>query len=276
MLIIVVSVVLAMATLAGMAFLILSGSLLTVDGLFLALILGLMSAIFALNSLEALRRLRSLRVSGQPMKPASAGQAAVAGTVKPSGAAPASGPAQPDASATPATTSASAPPAVPTTPAPRSQKKARSVEGLRAGSVLVRNGTPVPGAVFARAYGHWKLVECESAAALERTLSCSGLTIFYPVGAVEGTGWAIVRKQAAAKALGSILSAAERQARNAVEIARVSAVNVLGLHHVTAIAYVRHVQKAAHFIEPAGTPQATQSPTPPQTLPALDSRGRAA
>jgi hypothetical protein len=135
----------------------------------------------------------------------------------------------------------------------------------------------VPGAVFTQQHGDWKLVECESAAALERPLSNSGLTIFYPVGHVEGSAWAFVPKQAVTKALGSVLSAVETQGRNAVEIARIAAVNILGLHHVTVVAHVRHIQKGDLFLEPARPAQG--APSPParsQTLQAVNRRERAA
>jgi hypothetical protein len=70
----VISVLLALVPLLGIVWIVLYGSITTVDGLFMALILAAMSGIVALNVLLELRKLRSgSRVSSTPTATASGG-----------------------------------------------------------------------------------------------------------------------------------------------------------------------------------------------------------
>jgi hypothetical protein len=107
----IVSLVLTAATFAGMVLLLFSDRLSTADGLFFTIILGSISAIFALNSLQALLSRHRQRVKAQPGRPAPASRPGVVNPDKPGGTGqtPASGRAL--ANAEPAARSESAGPA---------------------------------------------------------------------------------------------------------------------------------------------------------------------
>ncbi len=232
----IVSVALSLLALAGIAFTILSGSILSVDGLFFTLILGAVFAIFGFNSLRELRGWRIRRREAQPKKAAPGVERRL--------------------------------------PAAAEQRPAPVVEGFGTGTVLVNDAAPLPGGIgvqpcfAAEADGvshaagceSWKRVEGENGASLERPLRQGGLDIFFPVGQIEGIGWAFNRKSATAKALRRVLATVEAQGRNGVEIARASAVRLLFLHRVNRVAHLRHIQRTPLLLERPGTPQRAPSP----------------
>jgi hypothetical protein len=288
MVVVVVSILLMLASLAGMAWTILSGSLLTVDGLFFTLILGAMFMIFAFNSLYELRALRARRASAQvaksvpvtspqaaavtPSKPGAAPSAA-AGTASP-GQASAAAPAPAPTPQTLTTEAKPAPAAMPPTPAKPAESTAIEapvlrrlrpvveltsrpapppppIEGLASGSVLVHEDAPLGDSIRLQpqTYGRaWKLVEAENATQLERSLRDAGQEIFFIVGEIEGRGLAFGRKQAVNQALEKVLVAVEAQGRNALEISRVRIMNVLGMHSVTVAVHARHIQESRFIL----------------------------
>ncbi len=270
MLLVLISALLSLAALAGMAFTVLQGSLMTVDGLFFTLILAAIFTILSLNTLYELRHLRAKRAStkggGQGTAPQT--RAAASGT--------GSGPAleaEPSEVQSDAVSRRSTVLTVPSLPR-RTQRKepvrksARqsTVDGITAGTVLIRTDLALPEAMDAGAQpfvseapavegvwgGNWRVAQ-GSTAWLERSLYEAGLNIFCLVGSFEGSGWARNEKQALRKALRPILAAIAAQGRNALEIATLRSANFLGLHHVTVFAHARHIQRTSYMLESGAT-----------------------
>ena len=93
----------------------------------------------------------------------------------------------------------------------------------------------------------WILLEDKRARDIEVDLRESGWHFFYLVPDVQGTAIARSRERAVRKALEKICARGRENGVNALEIASVSAIRVLGLHRAKVIAKLRHIQESPYL-----------------------------
>jgi hypothetical protein len=257
------SLLLMLAALAGLAVTVVSGTLFTVDGLFFSLISGLIFLIFAANTLAELRSLRLRRArTGKAAQGAKAqGSIEVQAT-------PAVEPAAKGKTAAPPkarNANGEQPAAMPSLPRLRpvvefagspQDGSVPSIEGLAVGDVLVREGIlkegALEGALRIRPFcPGWQSIAVEGAAKLERPLREAGLEIFFLVGVMEESGIACSRVEALGKAVAKLAGRLGREQRNAAEIKMLRARSLLGLHYVAVVARPCQIQGKRFILEAA-------------------------
>jgi hypothetical protein len=249
--VIVISLLIMLASLGGIAFTVVNGGGLTVDTLFFTLILLLIFLMFAGTAWYELRSWLARR--SRPAAVVAATGASSASTATPAGR-----PAKQKLGSVSADIPLPRPMERAVRPAP---PKPVSIEGLSVGSILVaETAAAADTLVESKPYATgWRLLSCASVAELERRLHNSGRELFFLVGSTEASAFALERKAAVIKALAAVLSTVRAEGRNAVEISAIRAVNLLGVHYVTITAKPRHVQEQPVLLEPAQRPRLLDS-----------------
>ncbi len=126
------------------------------------------------------------------------------------------------------------------------KKAPMPVVAINEGDLLVADGLVLT--KKSRPFVHgWILLEDKRARDIEVDLRESGWHFFYLVPDVQGTAIARSRERAVRKALEKICASGRENGVNALEIASVSAIRVLGLHRAKVIAKLRHIQESPYL-----------------------------
>jgi hypothetical protein len=153
-----------------------------------------------------------------------------------------------------------------------------------AGTIFIREGTPLPEALLLKSQPYmpgWRLVEDLNSSALGRKIHDAGWTFFSLAYEAKATVFGIDGKKMVRRAIERVLSNPEWEKFNSLQIMGVASFasrRFFGIRHVTVSAQSRHIQEGPflfratvkRFEAPALVSIASESPAAEIETPALE------
>jgi len=122
-------------------------------------------------------------------------------------------------------------------------------DAVKAGTILMAAGAPLPAAVLLRADPHssgWSAVTDERSA-FAKEVEKAGLTLFYMAGEIKATVFGFDRPKSLRRALSRLIANVKSQDCNGIEITGITRKSFLKLPYVTVYAHPRHLQRGLVF-----------------------------
>jgi hypothetical protein len=133
---------------------------------------------------------------------------------------------------------------------------------IRAGTMLIADGTPMPESVVVSTEYHsggWSsIVRCTSAQ-LDKQIEDAGWTFFYMAGEIHTSGFGFNDQSRTDRAVAHLIAAVKRDNCNCLEITKVKRRSFLGLRYTSLIAHARHIQRSRSFHDRSIVPASTSS-----------------
>ena len=125
---------------------------------------------------------------------------------------------------------------------------------LSVGSILIKGGTSLPDwfRFNYEEYDGWKKLLDADGHGVERTALATGWRFSYIMPALESGAFGLTRESATHRALKRVMKLARLTDFNSLEITKIVVRRLLGLHHVTLLAHLRHLQ-ATPFLTNGGS-----------------------
>ena len=118
---------------------------------------------------------------------------------------------------------------------------------ITAGSILVEAGVHLPNALHVQNDSNgWAAVK-ENRSTFEKTVEEAGWTFFFMAGEIEATVFGFDKQKALRVALKRLITDAESQHCNSMEITRITDKSFLRFPYVSVSAHARHLQKGNLF-----------------------------
>jgi|SRR5579872_831743 len=134
-----------------------------------------------------------------------------------------------------------------------------TIEDIHAGSVLIKSDARLPESLhFApKQHGAWKVLTDANGFEVERRLSEVGWHFFFMVPEIKIAALSFNRNQAIRTALKRVFAAVDALELNALEIVKITAKRILGLHYVTIVAHARHAKNNPYLrdLDPSYIPR---------------------
>ena len=122
-------------------------------------------------------------------------------------------------------------------------------QDIHAGSVLIKSDARLPESLHfeSKKHGAWKVLADANGFEVERRLSDVGWHFSFVVPEIKLAALSFNRNQAMRTALKRVFAAVDAQDLNALEIVKVTAKRILGLHYVTIVAHPRHAKDSPYL-----------------------------
>jgi hypothetical protein len=120
---------------------------------------------------------------------------------------------------------------------------------ITAGSILVENGTHLPGALLLQSgsgSNGWAAVK-DPRLTFEKAVEEAGWTFFFMAGEIKATVFGFDRQKALRAALKRLITDVRLQRCNSIEITRVEGNSFLRVPYVSVSAHPRHLQQGTCF-----------------------------
>jgi hypothetical protein len=125
---------------------------------------------------------------------------------------------------------------------------------IRAGTVLVEDGTPTPESLVVATEHYsagWSSILQSTSAQLGRELESTGWTFFYMAGEIRRSGFGFDEQSRTDRAVAHLIDAVKRQNCNCLEITQIRRRSFLGLPYTSLGAHARHIQRSRSFHVPS-------------------------
>jgi len=134
-----------------------------------------------------------------------------------------------------------------------------TLQDIHAGSVLIKSDARLPEALHfeSKQHGTWKVLTDTNGFEVERMLSEVGWHFFFLVPEIKIAALSFNRNQAIRTALKKVFAAVDEQDLNALEIVKITAKRILGLHYVSIVAHPRHAKNSPYLrdLDPSYMPR---------------------
>jgi hypothetical protein len=122
-------------------------------------------------------------------------------------------------------------------------------DAIRAGSILIEEGTPLPSSILLRLEPYsigWSAVRDERTV-FEKEVEKAGWTFFFMAGEIKTTVFGFDKQKALRAALKRLITEVKSQHCNTIEITRVTGKSFLRVPYVSVSAHPRHLQTGSVF-----------------------------
>ena len=128
-----------------------------------------------------------------------------------------------------------------------SRGEMQMAERIKAGTILIEEGTLLPESVRIESAPYskgWRLVNFLGGSELDQAIGKAGWTLFYIAGEVGATVFGFDEERVLRRAVNRVLANLKSENFNCLEITQVAARSFLGIPYVTVSAHPRHIQES--------------------------------